>query len=334
MSKKTVIMIIIIVVAVTLGIGFYWFFQKRSEKYTGPVEKITLAGAKSGILVYIAQNQGYFQDNGLDVTIKDYVSGKAAMDALLTDEADIATSAEFVFVSNSFDYDDLRLFGVVATANICKLVARKDKGIDKPGDLKGKKIGVTRKSAGEFYLGTFLIFNGLTFSDVEIVDLKPSAIMEAMTDGTIDAALTWEPHVYRVKTSLQDNVVVWDGQSGQDYYFVLLTKEGWLKEHLPAAQRFMQAVVQAEEYVRENNKQASQVLADRFQLNPQDIQSFWPDHKFVVVLPQALILTMEDEARWIIKEGLTGATEIPNYLDFIYLDGLETVKPEAMTIIR
>ena len=140
--------------------------------------------------------------------------------------------------------------------------------------------------------------------------------------------------IYNIYTGVQDNALVWPGQSGQDFYFILITKEGWLKEHLPAAQRFMQAVVQAEEYVRENNKQASQVLADRFQLNPQDIQSFWPDHKFVVVLPQALILTMEDEARWRIKQELVSATKVPNYLDFIYLDALEAVKPEAVTIIR
>ncbi|GAG04257.1 unnamed protein product, partial [marine sediment metagenome] len=31
---------------------------------------------------------------------------------------------------------------------------------------------------------------------------------------------------------------------------------------------------------------------------------------------------------------LTEATKVPNYLNFIYLDALEEVKPEAVTIIR
>jgi len=327
------ILVVIVTVAI-LGLVFFLFIQKQPKKYTGPVDKITVAGAKSGALVYVAQNQGYFQDNGLDVTIKDHEAGKLAMDTLLAGEADIATSAEFVFVGDSFIYDKLRLFGVVATADITKVVARKDKGIVQPSDLKGKKIGVTLKSASEFYLGIFLVSNGLAFTDVEIVNLKPPAIVEAITDGTIEAAITWEPHIYRAKTSLQDNAVVWDGQSGKDFYFVLIAREGWLKEHMHATQRFMQAMVQAEKYARENNKQASQILTDHFRLSPQGVEAFWPNHEFVVSLPQALILTMEDEARWSIKQGLTSATYIPNYLDFIYLDALEAVKPEAITIIR
>ena len=43
---------------------------------------------------------------------------------------------------------------------------------------------------------------------------------------------------------------------------------------------------------------------------------------------------MEDEASWLIENGLTDATEVPNYLDFIYLQGLEEVQPGAVTIIH
>jgi len=42
----------------------------------------------------------------------------------------------------------------------------------------------------------------------------------------------------------------------------------------------------------------------------------------------------EDQARWSIENNLTSASKIPNYLDFIYLDALEAVKPEVVTIIR
>ena len=55
---------------------------------------------------------------------------------------------------------------------------------------------------------------------------------------------------------------------------------------------------------------------------------------FVVSLPQALIIAMEDEARWRIENKLTDKTTVPNYLDFIYTDALEAVNPEAVTVIR
>jgi NitT/TauT family transport system substrate-binding protein len=52
------------------------------------------------------------------------------------------------------------------------------------------------------------------------------------------------------------------------------------------------------------------------------------------MLDQTILVSLEDEARWAMKERLTDKKEIPNYLDFIFMDALEQAKPEAVTIIR
>jgi len=64
------------------------------------------------------------------------------------------------------------------------------------------------------------------------------------------------------------------------------------------------------------------------------MDSILPEQEFTIILPQALIVAMEDQARWRIKNKLTEATQVLNYLDYIYFDALEEVKPEAVTIIR
>ena len=122
---------------------------EKPKKHTGSVEKITVAAAEYliGTPVYIAEDQGFFNKNGLEVTIKGYKSGKAAGDALIAGEADISTSAANVFVRNSFEHADIRVFGTIAAAQMKELVARKDKGFTAINDLIGKKLGVTRKSA-------------------------------------------------------------------------------------------------------------------------------------------------------------------------------------------
>jgi len=134
-----------VVVTIALGLavgGYLWLRQERAEEYTGPVEQITVAAAEylTGVLVYVAEDQGFFEKNGLEVTLKGYGSGKACADALIDGEADISTSAGFVFVSNSFEHTDLRVFGTVAIKQVKELVTRKDKGITTIDDLRRYRI--------------------------------------------------------------------------------------------------------------------------------------------------------------------------------------------------
>jgi NitT/TauT family transport system substrate-binding protein len=42
----------------------------------------------------------------------------------------------------------------------------------------------------------------------------------------------------------------------------------------------------------------------------------------------------EDEARWMITNNLTRDKQVPDFLNYIYVDGLNAVKPEAVNIIR
>jgi len=334
-NKKIRAWIWILVVVIILAVGgYFWLSQEKPEKYTGPVEKITLAAyaGDTGALVYVAEDQRYFEKNGLEVTIKDYESGKAAAAALINGEADISTSADFVFVSNSFDHADLRVLGTVATAEVKELVARKDKGITTIDDLIGKKIGVTKKSGAEFSLGIFLIFNGLSLQDVELVDLKPSEIVEAISNGDIDAAFTWGPNVYNIKKELGDNAISWPG--GQDFYFVLLTKEDWIEKNPAAAERLMKSLLEAQDYIKDNSEESKEIVRDRFDYESDYMDYSWPKHEFAIIIEQAMLIAFEDQARWRIKHKLTDKTEVPNYLDYIWLDALEEVKPEAVTIIR
>jgi NitT/TauT family transport system substrate-binding protein len=43
---------------------------------------------------------------------------------------------------------------------------------------------------------------------------------------------------------------------------------------------------------------------------------------------------LEDESQWAAKGGLTNKMKIPNFLNFIYSDGLESVKPDAVRMLH
>jgi len=56
--------------------------------------------------------------------------------------------------------------------------------------------------------------------------------------------------------------------------------------------------------------------------------------QFTVTIDESQIVAMQDEAQWLINNNLTTATSVPNFLNYVYLDGLEAVNPNAVTIIH
>ena len=322
---------IIVVIGISVG-----GCQEQTEKYTGPVEKISIGATTQELstLIWIAEEKGYFEENGLDATIKAYDTGIETKNALLAGEVDVADTVDFVISGLGLEGVDIKVLASINTAIIDYIIARKDKGIASLSDLKDKKIGIKRGSSAEYYLGRTLIFNNLSLQDVELIALHPPEMADAIVQGKVDATITWHPHNYHIKSSLGDNAIVWSAQGGQSVYWVIFGKDEFVQKYPEKIKRLLKALIQAEEFVKHNNLEAKEIIARRVNLDLPYIESVWSDFHFVVDLTQSMIIAMEDQARWKMENNLTDKTEVPNYLDYIYFDALEEVKPETIGIIR
>lgn len=326
----------IFIILVIFGVGWYYVINFSSRSIKGPVEKLRL-GVYQGefsSLIWIADDQGYFADSGLEVTIKEYDSGVAPVQALLSKTVDIATAAEFVVVSHSFNNDNLKIIGTVDIANAIEVIARKDRNIHQVSDLKGKKIGLKMKSQAEFFIGTFLTFNHLSLRDVDLVDLNPSQMANAILNGDVDAIIVWDPYTYQIKKLLGENAISWSGQSGQDFYFLLITREDITQDNPLVLERFLRAMIHAEAFIKTKKEEAQKIVEKRLKTEPSYLQSVWAKNRFTVALVEDMLIAMEDEARWMMKSNLTDKKKIPNYLHFTYLDALKLVNPKAVTVIH
>ena len=130
------------------------------------------------------------------------------------------------------------------------------------------------------------------------------------------------------------NAVVWPAQSGQPLYGLIISSDEWITKHPELAERFLKSLAQAEEYLIRHPAEAKAIVQKRLNLNTAYIETVWSQNQFSLSLDQSLIATMEDEARWMIQNDLTTEKQVPDFLNYIYEDGLKAVKPEAVNIIR
>jgi ABC-type nitrate/sulfonate/bicarbonate transport system substrate-binding protein len=331
--------VLIIAGLAALGGLSFWYWgapAKTRRALGGPVEKITLstsADTKSA-LVFIAQDKGYFSENGLEVTLKTFSSGKMGCDQLKAGAVDIANFADFVLVGQALDGDRaLRCLGAIAAADDHSVIFLKDGGIKAPGDLRGKRVGAARGTTAEFFWGRFLVFNDLGLKDVQLIDVKPPALEAALTTRQVDAILVWEHWAEAIREHLGDKISRWPGQSGQKYYWLLVTTEALVKARQGVWERLFKALQQAEIFLQNQPEAGVNVIAQQINLSPAMVKEALTRSSCALSFNQSLLITMEDEARWMIKNHLTAQTEVPNYLDYMYVAPLAKVDLQAVSII-
>lgn len=297
-------------------------------------EPVLIGSTPTGHLMWIADEKGYFEAQNVDVRLLEFSSGVAASRALAAGEIQLGNSSEFAFVSNLLRNPGLRLIASIARANSANLFARRDRGITHVEDLAGKRIGVTRRGIGEFFLGEILAINGLSANDVTLVNLRAPDIVDEIARGSIDAAMTWEPFVFKSKRELGDKFVLLPEQDNYYYHFVLAGKANWIETHRKEARGVLRALLDAERFAAENPAEAQAIIAKRFRLDPEFVRETWNKYVLEVTILQNLISLMEQETQWLIDNGHVTGASVPDFLSVVDAAPLSSVAPDAVKLIE
>lgn len=335
MPKKRVrICLLAVILAVILAMMTVLPSCQRNEPVGMDSVSVGILPVAVAALILIAKEQQFFAANHLDINIKDYNTGVASTDALLKGDVDIAWVAEFPFVRRAFYKENLSIIAVVGRFNEQYLFGRKDRQINTVADLKGKTIGIPRNTIAEFYLGRFLELNGMSMKDVIIIDAGAQDSVDAITSGRVDGVIAWEPYSSLIRVHMADRVVTFPVQSSQPGYGCIAGRNDWINGHKDVVARFLKSLAQAEEYLIRNPIAAKSIVRDWLKYDEAFTDRIWSENHLYLSLDHSLILAMEDEARWMIKNNLVTEKQVPDFVKFIYEDGLKAIRPEAVHIIR
>ena len=327
-----------LVIFAALAAGFSGCNLQRSGQTPGSgTEPLTLGTAllEPSALVFIAEERGLFARNGLRVSTRYYETGLGALDGMLGGEVDVSVPvSDYVLVGKAFGREAVQAIGSIARVDFAVIVGRKDHGIQAVSDLRGKRIGVVRGTVLEFFLGRHLELRGISGKEMELVDGGLPQAVSALTRGEIDAAITVPPYLHTLQGALGDNAVLWPAQDSHAVHQLLIGGREWIRRYPGRVSRLLRALSEAEGYLVRHPERAKAVVKKKMGLSDEEAARVWARNEFSLTLDQSLLTAMEEEARWMIENGLTAEAKVPDFLQYLYPDGLLAIRPEAVNIVR
>ena len=238
-------------------------------------KNVTIAVGGKSLVVYlpltVAEQLGYFADEGLNVRIEDFKGGSAALKALLGGSADLVVGYFDHIVRLQAQGRDLE--GVVLIDKYPGLVlgVRSDLAdkVKTPADLKGMKVGVTSPGSSTNYFVFYLLAKqGLKPTDVAIIGVGGgSSAIAAVERKQVDAISHVEPVISTLETRGQIKVLVdTRNKEGSEAVFggsypaaTLYTHRSFVEKNPETTQRLVNAIVRALQWLQ--GKSAEEVVA-------------------------------------------------------------------------
>ncbi len=180
--------------------------------------RVVMASYLTFATYFIAQEEGFFTKEGLQVDFVKMDDAGDAMPALIQGNLDVVsgfiTAAPFNAMARGAKVILAGDKGYVASTGcvFMSFVARKELvesgKLKNPAQLKGRRIVMFRGSnAAGYCTEKILEMGGLTLDDIEIVNLPNPARPEALKKGSIDLFLAFEPWV--TMTTQTGHGVIW-----------------------------------------------------------------------------------------------------------------------------
>jgi len=302
-----------------------------------PRDKLSIAVPTTphAALLHLARIKGYYADSGLDLSITEATHGKAALDLLSQGRVDLATAAEVPFVIAVLKGEPLGMVATVASVSSeMAVVARKDRNVRTPSDLRGKRVGVTPGTSGEYYLWALMTRHRIPADSVELVSTPPGDMVKMLSTGAVDAVSTWEPVKSAAQAAQGPQAVVFAEPEVYTVTHVLIGRNDFLKSRPDTMKKLLTALIQAERYAKEQPEEALQAVAAWLHVDPKTSRPGWNTLALKVDLRQSQLLTIEDQSRWAMARGYAARSDTPNFLPHIHLEPLLAVQSERVSVVH
>lgn len=228
--------------------------------------KLTIAVGGKNLLYYlpltIAETQGFFKAEGLEVTIADFAGGSQALRAVVGGSADVVSGAFEHTLNMQAKGQPMRAFVLQGRAPqiVLGVNPKSMPGYKSLADLKGKKIGVTAPGSSTNVMANFVLAKaGIKPSEVSIVGVGAgNGAVAAMRSGQIDAISNLDPVITLLQRSgdlkvISDTRIVAEADKvfgGPMPAGCLYAPQAFVEKHPATLQAMAHAMVRANRWIQ------------------------------------------------------------------------------------
>ncbi len=208
---------------------------------------------------YVAQEKGFYTEEGLSVTIEHSTGGGEHLQLLAAGEVQVTTQDAAVLLQRRADPGlPLVSIGLIGQRGQQAFVALADSGLNTPADWAGHSVGFKGTPPPDLF--AILAANGLTEDDVELVNVGFDP--RTLTEGLVDVYPVFKSNEPNLIRGWGFEVVQWEAA---DYDVPTLglayvTTETLIESEPELLQSFMNAVLRGIEYAKENPEEAVAIV--------------------------------------------------------------------------
>ncbi|WP_082453323.1 aliphatic sulfonate ABC transporter substrate-binding protein [Rhizobium sp. Leaf262] len=191
-----------------------------------------------------------FEKDGIKITWVQSAGSNKALEFLNASSLDFGSTAGAAALIGRINGNPIKSVYVYSKPEWTALVTRKDTGITKVEELKGKAIAVTRGTDPHIFLVRALADAGLTEKDVTLVLLQHADGRLALKRGDVAAWAGLDPIM--ASAEIEDGDILFHRNAANNTWGVLNVREEFAKEHPEIVKRVLAAYERARDEARKD----------------------------------------------------------------------------------
>jgi len=216
--------------------------------------------------LYVAQAQGYYQKQGLNVEIVQAQEGGTVEQLVAAGRLDFGISQQESVTQARVEELPIVSIAAIIQHNTSGFASRAEEGITGPAEFEGKKYGAFGSPIERAVIGGLMDCVGADVEEVEFVDIGTTDFFVATARDDVDFAWVFQgwTGVEAEQRGIPLNMVmINDLDCVPDYYTpVIITGEDLIAEQPELVRRFLTATSRGYEFAIDSPDEAAEILLD------------------------------------------------------------------------